>query len=214
MPFLGRPLLNYTIDAALGAGRFDRVVVSTDDDEIAEAARERGVAVPFLRADHADDHAPVSAATIAALRQARAHFGERYDTVAQLMPNCPLRGAALTARAMDHFAAVDAAFLISAFRFGWMNPWWAATLDPDGRPTSLFGEARRRRSQDLPPLFCPSGAIWIADADALEAAGSFYGEGHIFWEIDWESAVDIDDEADLRFAETVARRHRETGRAP
>lgn len=204
MPFLGRPMLAHTIEAARASGRFGRIVVSTDDAAIARTAAEAGVEVPFLRAVHADDHAPISAATIAAVEQATAHFGETYGTVVQLMPNCPLRDAGAVGEMLDAFESAGHDFMISAFRFSWMNPWWAVTLDPGGHPTRLFPEVGDSRSQDLAPLYCPSGAVWIARWPALREAGTFYGPGHVFHDIGWERAVDIDDREDLVFAQAVA----------
>lgn len=198
--FFGKPMIAWTIEAARDAGCFERVLVSTDDDEIAEISREHGAEVPFLRDEAADDQSHVSAATLAALNQAEAYWGERYDTVTQLMPNCPLRGGDEVAKSLKTFHSRDAAFQISCFKYGWMNPWWAATIDAAGHPMQLFSSATKVRSQDLETLYCPTGAIWIARSEALRAAGSFYGPDHVFQPIPWTSAVDIDDEDDLKMA--------------
>lgn len=209
LPLGGRPMLAWSVGAALDSGCFERVLVSTDDEEIAAVGRAAGAEVPFLRDAASDDHAPSSDATRVALRQAEAHWGELYDLVAQLMANCPLRTAEDIRDAMLAFERSDAAAQISAFRFGWMNPWWAARLHADGRPDWLFPEARAARSQDLPPLYCPSGALWLARRDAFLAAGSFYLPGHTLHPMDWMSAMDIDDEADLAMSEVcLAMRQR------
>jgi len=201
-PFRGRPMLAWTVDAARESGCFSRVVVSTDDEEIAEVARAWGAEVPFLRSRAADDHAPASAATLATITQCEEHWGERWDTVAQLFAVCPLRTAEHIRAAMDAFHASDAGFLISAYSYHWTNPWWACTLDEQGVPTRLFPDAYVR-SQDLPPLYGPSGAIWAADVAALREAGTFYGPGHVYWPMDWKAAVDIDGFEDLEIADTL-----------
>lgn len=201
-PFRGRPLLAWTVEAALESGRFDRVVVSTDSEEIAGLARAWGAEAPFLRREAADDHAPASAATLAAVAQCEAHWGRSWGAVAQLFAVCPLWRAAHIREAMDAFAASPARFLLSAYRFHWMNPWWACTLDESGVPTRLFPDAYVR-SQDLPPLYGPSGAIWVAEVEALRAAGSFYGPGHVYWPMPWQAAVDIDTIEDLRIADRL-----------
>lgn len=198
--FNGRPMIVWTIDAALGSGCFDTVLVSTDSEEIAEVSVAAGASVPFLRMDHADDFVPVSQATIGALNQSEVHWQTRFDEVVQLMPNCPLRHAEHIRAAVDHFVQQDINHQISCFRFGWMNPWWAAKLDADNVPTSVFPDATIVRSQDLPHLYCPTGAIWIARRDSLLSAGSFYGPGHRFHPMPWDAAVDIDDMDDLRMA--------------
>jgi N-acylneuraminate cytidylyltransferase len=61
------------------------------------------------------------------------------------------------------------------------------------------------RSQDLDRVYCPTGAIWIAEVPALLGARSFYGSGHVLFPIPWQSAIDIDDWHDLRMAEALAQ---------
>ena len=116
------------------------------------------------------------------------------------MGNCPLRNAHDIADAMDNFSNISPDAQISCFRFGWMNPWWAAELADGNRPEFKFTEALTARSQDLPPLYCPSGALWVADAKALKKNRSFYGRRSIFHPMPWISAIDIDDTEDLQMA--------------
>ena len=196
----GKPMLGWTVGAALQSDCFTHVLVSTDDEEIAEVGRAFGAVVPFLRSAASDDQASSSEATLVALAQAEQYWSIRYDVVAQLMANCPLRTAIDIQQAVDAFARSPAPAQISVFRFGWMNPWWAAKLKLGQEPEYLFPEARLARSQDLPPLYCPSGAIWLANRDELVAKGSFYLPGHVLHPMDWMSALDIDDEDDLRMA--------------
>lgn len=203
MPFAGRPMIAWTIDAARDSSCFDRILVSTDDAEIAEVARECGLDVPFLRQQAADDVAPISQAVVHAVEQCREGLGEDYERVTLLMPNCPLRTAQDIRDAHAAFDSRDASFQLSCFRFGWMNPWWAMKLDHDGIAEPIFPDALTARSQDLPPLYCPTGAIWIARTEALMAAGTFYGPGRIFHPLPWQSAVDIDDAEDFEFAKAV-----------
>lgn len=200
LEFHGKPLLAWTVEAALASAQFDRVLVSTDDAEIAEIGRAFGAEAPFLRNSAADDMASSSQATIAALAQAEQYWGERYDVVSQLMANCPLRNANDIRSSIRNFTERAAVTQISCFRFGWMNPWWAAKLDEQGRPEYLFPEVRVARSQDLPPLYCPSGAIWIARVPALKEQKTFYVPGHVLHPINWISAMDIDDAEDLEMA--------------
>jgi len=202
-PFMGRPMLAWTIEAALECGLFGRIVVSTDSPQIAEVSRGCGVEVPFLRNESADDHAPVSSATITAVKQAGIEWDEEYDIVCQLMPNCPLRSGAHIKKAHDEFVRSGADFQISCFKFGWMNPWWAVRLSPKGIPDRLFPEVVNKRSQDLDDVYCPTGAIWMARLPALLAAGTFFGPDHRFAPMDWKAAIDIDDRDDIEMAMAV-----------
>jgi CMP-N-acetylneuraminic acid synthetase len=201
--FAGKPMIAWTISAALESELFSHILVSTDDPEIATVSKDWGAEVPFLRDSAADDISPVSRATLAALHQAEAYWGTDADTVVQLMPNCPLRRSDDIVAAFARFRSGAAPFLISCFRYGWMNPWWAHRLDPSGKPEPLFKCALSRRSQDIEALYCPTGAVWIANIAALRKSQTFYGPGHIFHPIEWTSAIDIDDPEDLAMARAV-----------
>ncbi len=201
--FHGKPMIAWTIEAALKTGRFARVIVSTDDEEIADVSKKHGASVPFMRKGHADDISPVSLATIEALQQLQDEAGEEYETVVQLMANCPLRDASHITDALEHFEDSGAPSQISCFKFGWMNPWWAAKITSEGRPEFLFQEALTKRSQDLPPLYCPTGAVWVARVKALIELNTFHMPDRIFRPIPWEAAVDIDDHEDLRMAKLL-----------
>ena len=201
----GRPLIAYTIEAALGSGVFARVVVSTDDEEIARIGRECGAEVPFLRAVAlADDVTPVSAATADALERLDPD-GAVFADVAQLMANCPLRTAADVRASQEAFRAGAAPAQISVTSYGWQNPWWALTQDAAGRIQPIFADRLQQRSQDLPPLFCPTGAIWWARAVTLRAQRTFHVEGRVAWEMPWNRAIDIDTEDDWSLAEGLVR---------
>lgn len=201
--FMGKPLLAWTVEAALASSVFTRVLLSTDDEQIAQTGRQFGAEAPFLRTENADDQAPSSHATLSALNQAQAHFNESYDTVTQLMPNCPLRDAQDIRRAFEQFQQSHSNFQLSCFPFGWMNPWWAFTKSEARHERYLFPEALKMRSQDLSPLYCPTGAIWMARTDAFMQSQTFYGDPLTWFELDWKSAVDIDDYGDLEMAQAA-----------
>jgi N-acylneuraminate cytidylyltransferase len=103
------------------------------------------------------------------------------------------------AEAVKFFFDQKASLLVSCFRFVGMNPWWAIKLNDQHQGERIFEEITKR-SQDIPPLYSPTGAIWIANVEVLKQEGTFFGKDQIFWEISWESGIDIDDEKDLRLA--------------
>src|SRR5215510_12419533 len=121
----GKPMIAYTAEAAVESDLFAEVVVSTDSEEIAEISRKFGARAPCLRdASLADDYTPVSSVTLDALNRVDAD-GRRYEYVAQLMPNCPLRTAVDVRDSYHQFVEGSAASQISVARYGWQNPWWA-----------------------------------------------------------------------------------------
>lgn len=199
----GRPMIAYTIRAALDTGLFSKVLVSTDDEEIASVSREYGADVPFLRDKYADDHSPISEATAHVLEKLKER-GEKYNNVVQLMANCPLRGAREIIDAFNYFQEGGHDFQLSCFKYGWMNPWWAHSIDENGVAKPVFdNEIRNKRSQDQPVLYCPTGAIWIAKASKLLETRTFYGSGYRFFSMPWQKALDVDDYEDLAMVKMV-----------
>lgn len=201
--FYGKPMIAWTIEAALNSGCFNKVVVSTDDEEIAHISKQYGADVPFMRETAADDMSPVSIAVLHALRQAESYWETEFGSVVQLMPNCPMRDVTTIREFCEYFAEMKSQFLISCFEFGWMNPWWAAEISADGRPSMLFPDAITKRSQDLPSLYCPTGAIWMANSKAFKQSETFYGPDYRLFPIHWTAAVDIDDRDDLDMAKAI-----------
>jgi CMP-N-acetylneuraminic acid synthetase len=203
MHFFDKPMIAWTIESALESNIFDKIFVSTDSEEIAKVAEEYGIKTPFLRTKFADDESTVSMATVFALNQIKNCLQETYDIVAQLMPNCPLRNKEDIIKAYQNFSKSNATAQISSFKYGWMNPWWATELDSSGLPIPLFPDKLKQRSQDLPSLYCPTGAIWLGNVNEVRKANTFYTENHIFYPMTWKSAVDIDDQEDLEFAKAI-----------
>jgi len=200
---LGRPAIAYTIDAALECGIFERVIVSTDSEEIAAIARRCGAEIPFLRDPAlADDETPVSAVTVDALERLGAGA---FTEVAQLMPNCPVRTADDIRASHEQFVESAAPAQLSVARFGFQNPWWAMRRDPQQRLVPVFSDRITARSQDLPELFCPTGAVWWARASVLVRERTFHVPGRTGWEMPWQRAVDIDTEDDWQLAEMLLR---------
>ncbi|HET9602999.1 MAG TPA: acylneuraminate cytidylyltransferase family protein [Gemmatimonadales bacterium] len=207
---LGRPAISYTIAAALESDLFDRVVVSTDAEEIATVARSHGAEVPFLRgAALADDETHVSAVTADALDRIDPEC--QVTAVAQLLPNCPLRTADDVRASYARFAESGADAQLSVTHFGWQNPWWASRLSPAGTLEPLFPEAMTQRSQDLAELFCPTGAVWWARAAVVREKRTFHVAGRTGWVMPWHRAVDIDTEEDWQMAEQLLQLGNMTG---
>jgi pseudaminic acid cytidylyltransferase len=199
----GKPLIAYTIAAATESGLFGRVMVSTDSTEIAEIARRYDAEVPFLREENlADDFTPVSSVTVDALLRLDP-VGDKVDLVAQLMPNCPLRTADDVIDSHAQFEKTGAQSQISVVRYGWQNPWWAMRRNERHEMEPVFQEHITSRSQDLPELFCPTGAIWWAKADTLRHTKTFHCENRTGWEIPWQRGIDIDTYQDWAMAEVL-----------
>ena len=196
------PMMAYTLKAALESGVFKRVVVSTDDDDVAKVAKAFGADIPFMRkAELADDQTHASLVSLDALSRLEAQ-GESYNAIAQLMPNCPFRTAEDIKQSYKQFCSTGVEAQVTVTRYGWQNPWWALKMQ-EGVLKPLFPEAHKARSQDLGELYCPVGAIWWAKAKTLKAHKTFLIEGRAGFELPWQHALDIDDEADWQLAEVL-----------
>ncbi len=200
--FNNKPMIAWTIKAALDSKIFKRVIVSTDSNEIAKICIGLGAEAPFLRNVANDEFTPVSAATLHTLSQSKEYWNEDYQNIVQLMPNCPLRNSEDIKKAYSYFIQNKSNFQISCTKFGWMNPWWAATIDDKYTPTHMF-QKLDSRSQDLENLYCPTGAIWIANTNKLIEQKTFYGKEYKFFPIPWQRAIDIDDYEDLNIAKAA-----------
>jgi pseudaminic acid cytidylyltransferase len=202
-PMRGKPLIAYTIEAARQSNLFERVVVSTDSQEIADVSCQYGAEVPFLRNQAlADDFTPVSAVTVDMLLRLDP-AGTRYNYVCQLMANCPLRTSANIADSFRQLTVTGAGSQISVVRYGWQNPWWAMKRNDDFLLDPVFKECMTKRSQDLPELYCPTGAVWWAKAEILRREGTYHVVDRTGWEISWQQGVDIDTDDDWDMAEVL-----------
>lgn len=200
--FLGEPMITKTIKAAIASGCFEKVIVSTDSQEIADVSLKSGAEVPFLRTECSDDFSNVSDVIIHVLNVLQ-EKGEVYSNVVSLMPNCPLRDSADICSMYDEFSKSNSDFLLSGFAYGYSNPWWAH-YEEENTHKPLFPQQNGIRSQDLGKLLCPTGAIWIAKTQELFKSGTFYGPGYKFFELSYINSVDIDDYDDLKLAKAFS----------
>jgi pseudaminic acid cytidylyltransferase len=199
----GKPMIAYTIEAALNSGVFEKVLVSTDDLEIAELSKQSGAEVPFVReASLADDHTPASLVTLDALEKLDPNASS-YTYVSQLMPNCPLRTAEDIQKSFEQLQRTNADTQLSVTRFGWLNPWWAFKREQRDELSPLFPEAFKTRSQDLPTLYALTGALWWVKADVLRREKTFHTATRTGFELSWQHALDIDDDEDWKMAEVL-----------
>jgi CMP-N-acetylneuraminic acid synthetase len=199
----GKPLIAYTIEAARQSNLFERIVVSTESQEIADIACQYGAEIPFLRDPAlADDYTPVSAATVDMVSRLDP-AGTVYEYVCQLMPNCPLRTAADILDSYRQLSDSGAGSQLSVVRYGWQNPWWAMKRTDEFVLEPVFSDYLTKRSQDLPALFCPTGAVWWAKAEVLRREGTYHISDRTGWEMPWQNGLDIDTEDDWNMAEIL-----------
>lgn len=210
---VGKPLIAHTIDAAKESGVFDRIIVSTDDAEIAEVAKQYGTEVPFMRpAELAGDTTPTLPVLVHALEWLKEHESYVPDTVMLLQPTAPLRSPEHIREAVELFTQSGADSVVSVSEVpGHHNPHWQFNLDNEQRISIFTGEAFKdivKRRQELPKTYTRNGAIYLFKTSLLFAAApSFYGTDVRAFVMDAASSVNIDSPEDFALAESrlVAR---------
>jgi CMP-N-acetylneuraminic acid synthetase len=212
-PLAGKPLLQYTAEAARAAERLARVLLSTDDPEIAEVGRRCGLWAPFLRPpDLAADETPMFPVVAHALDWLRGE-GEEFDAVCLLQPTSPLRRATDIDACVDRLAESGADCVVSVLPVpARYNPHWVYLAGESGFLRLALGDPEPiARRQDLPPAFHRDGSIYVSRVDVIRRRGSLYGTKALAYPIDPDRSVNLDDESDWRRAEHLLSRARGAG---
>lgn len=205
-PLGGKPLIAWTIETARAVSCIDEVLVSTDDSQIAQVARDCGASVPWLRpARLATDTASSIDVIEHALAQ-RKRDGKTFDVLLLLQPTSPFRLARHVEQILRMCIDAEGAPVV-AFAPARTHPAWCFTVDEGGlaRPI-VAGDGTSRRSQDLPPAFEISGSLYAIGTQEYEVAkGFFTGKTRALVLHERHLAIDIDDEFDWMVAEAVAK---------
>ena len=192
----GKPLLAYTASAARKSSFLSRIVLSTDDREIAELGRAEHLDVPFLRpAELAEDSTPMIEVVLHGLRWLEKQ-GEQYDAVCLLQPTSPLRSAETIDRCISELRARDADCVVSVRPVpAEYNPHWVYFAEADGRLRLSTGESEPIPArQQLPTAFHRDGSVFVAKTQGVLARRSLYGERTIGVISPEAEACDLDTE--------------------
>lgn len=204
----GKPLIAYTIEAAIDSGMFDIVHVSTDSEKYAEISREYGADVPFLRsAELATDTASSWDAVREALTNYKA-MGREFDTVMLLQPTTPLRTAEDVKEAFRLKKEKKATSIISVCEVD-HSPLWCDNIPEDG---NMAGFGIRELSwvtrQEMKQFYRVNGAVYLMDTGRIMRPedDSIYEDNCFAFFMDRKKSVDIDSEDDLALVEFLINR--------
>jgi CMP-N-acetylneuraminic acid synthetase len=204
--FHGKPLVHWTVQAAVNSELIDEVIISTDDEEIEAAAITAGARSFGLRDRFCDDLAPSSLVSLYETQRFMEVVGVSVDSVVQLLPTCPLRSGKTIDTIVGAYLEEMNRPRLSAHSVVGGNVWWSAKLGSDGTPTYIHPEAIGSRSQDLPEIYLPNGAVWVISTHQLMEHQTFYAPGFVFHPIPWEAGFDIDNFEELELARALAFR--------
>lgn len=207
-PVAGKPLIAYTIEAALAVReRLHRLIVSTDDEQIAEVARRLGAEVPFLRpAELSGDRVPMVPVLQHAVGEIEAQDGVRLDWVLLLQPTAPLRAPEDIRAALDLAERGGCDSVISVVQVFAVHPILMKRIENDRLLPFCIEEKEGTRRQDYqPPAYMRNGAIYLTRRDVLMERGSIWGEVIRPYLMPEERSLSIDSELDLKLADLLLR---------
>ena len=199
----GKPLIAYSIEAGLDSSYIDKVVVTSDDDEILTISKKYGA----VTINRPDELASDAATTFDAIKHAVDNY-EKYDYIVLLQPTSPLRDGDHIDKAIELLESKNADAIVSVCKMD-HSPLWSNTINDSLSMTGfLKDEVLNKRSQDLEIYYRLNGAIYICNTDRLlEERTFFLQEKSKAFKMDRESSIDIDEEADYLLAKFIMKKN-------
>lgn len=203
----GKPLIAYAIEAALKSKYTDRVIVTTDAEEIAEIARKYGAEVPFIRPEKlSNDTASAIDVYLHATEFVMEETGEKIDKFMVLLPTAPLRTSKHIDDAVEFFNEKQATTLISIKEAETPITWYMNRDENDRIENAGFGVGNAVTNRQVnSKYFIPNGAIYILDYHLLKNRRTYYCDNTVGFEMSAEDSVDIDTLTDFKFAEMLVK---------
>lgn len=206
LPLHGKPLIAWTIEQAKASEYVDKVIVTTDDEEIASVARTHGAEVPFTRPR---ELATDTATSLDVILHALDWFttrGDIFDMLVLLQPTSPLRTSADISNAIELMFVKKALAVISVCETE-HHPYWSNVLAPDGSMDGfLRPELSNKNRQELPTCYRLNGAIYAADCAYVRSQQGFFGKQTYAYVMPKERSIDIDAKIDFQFVEFLLQR--------
>ncbi len=199
-PFLGHPIIKYSITAALESGMFDEVMVSTDDEEIAEVAKSYGATVPFFRSNkNADDHATVAHVLNEVLGEYKA-VGQDFDYMCCIYPTAPFVTSKRIKEAMEMLLENKAEAVVPVLQFSFPIQ-RSVRINKEGYLQMPWPEHYNTRSQDLEPTYHDSGSFYCLEVESFLEQQILYPRKAMPLVLRESEVQDIDTEQDWEMAE-------------
>ena len=205
----GKPLIVYSIEAAIESGCFDTVMVSTDSEKYALLAEKHGAEVPFMRSDRTSSDSATSDEMILEVLDNYGKLGKNFDTFCLLQPTSPLRTSEDIKLAYREFEKKNAFSLISMTEVE--HPMaWCGIVDKDNGLNGFIKKSNNTRRQAQEVYYRPNGAIYIVRIPEYRNNQFLYREGSYAYKMPLERSIDIDTEFDFMFAEFVFNYNKES----
>ena len=201
----GKPLIAYTIKAAIDSDIFEKVVVSTDSQEIADVAVSYGAEVPFLRPKEISGDMTSSDDVILHALSYYQQQGIEFAEVCKLQVTSPLRNSEHLKMAYNLFHEKNADYLVSVCECE-HSPLWSGTIGEDLRLDNFISdEVKRSCRQDLPTYYRLNGAIYMGKVNQFSINKNFLGKNCIAYIMEQKDSIDIDSQLDFEMAEVMIK---------
>ena len=198
--FCGKPIIAYSIEAAMESGLFDEVMVSTDSEEIAETAKQFGAAVPFMRSEKtSDDYATTADVLLEVLEKYR-ELGKTFDYFCCIYPTAPFVTAEKLIEGMELMETKHPIQVMPVVPFSY-PPQRCYVVDDAGTIEFKYKEYMRSRSQDLEKQYHDAGQFYIYDTKKYLSAEGKVSGGIMPIFVSEMQVQDIDNESDWKIAE-------------
>lgn len=197
--FNGKPIIAYSIEAALASGAFDEVMVSTDDEEIAEVSRKYGAKVPFFRSEKTSNDYATTADVMEEVIEEYKKRGEEFEFTACIYPTAPFVTADKLKNAVDILKNSTADSLIPVVRFSY--PPQRAMEIREGKLVFRQPENLSKRSQDLEPHYHDAGQFYVVRTETFLKTHALMVGDILPLELSELEVQDIDNEVDWKLAE-------------
>jgi len=202
----GKPLIAWAIEAALQSKALSRIIVSTDDEKIAEVARQWGADVPFMRPNElAQDNSSSISTVLHALNWLTENERVYPEYIMLLQPTSPFRTAEDIRQSIDLAGKHRAAAVVSVCEAE-RHPYICQRILDDGTLADFMTvEMKYRRRQDFPPAYAVNGAIYLNQCSSLRQDQKFLPSGSIAYIMPPERSLDVDTMWDWRMAELIMK---------
>lgn len=195
----GKPMIQYTIEAAKDCEYIDKVIVSTEDEEIADISMRAGAIVPFSRPEElATDEAKIIDVVMHAV-EFYEHKAEHFDIIVLLQPTSPLRNAEDVTKALEYFIRKEQKSLVSVSEVS-ESPIFMRSFNKENELEKIVSEDDDVRGQDMKKYYRINGAIYINKASELNPQTSF-NDNQMGYVLTKEHGIDVDEPQDLVVAE-------------
>ena len=204
----GRPLISYSIESALAVGKdFHRVIVSTDDPEIAEISKKFGAEVPFIRPNNlGGDKIPMLPVIKHAIQFVEEQDNIKLDWVFLLQPTAPMRSSGDIKAAINLAKKGDCDSVISVVQVFAVHPILMKRIENDQLLPFCIEEKEGTRRQDYqPPAYMRNGAVYLTRRDVLMERNSIWGDIIKPYIMPEERSLNIDNEMDLKLVDSVIK---------